>query len=99
MLDPKYKNTHLVITYLGHEAISTLVADYDEQLLLLLLLETYKNLLPNRGDCLDEYASLVDSHDLFEQTNTIVVPTRTLYVENLVRSIDILLMQKLVRVL
>ncbi len=70
MLDPK--NMHLVITYLGHEVIATLVANYDEQLLLPLLLEAYKSLLPNRKDCLDEYASLVDFHDLFEQTNTIV---------------------------
>jgi hypothetical protein len=63
---------HLVISYLGYEAITTFVADYDEQLLLLLLLEAYKSLLPNRMDCLDEYASLVDSHDLFEHTNAIV---------------------------
>jgi hypothetical protein len=37
MLDPKYKNICLVTTYLGHEPTTTLVADYDEQLLLLLL--------------------------------------------------------------
>ncbi len=61
MLDPRYKSMHLVITYLGHEVATTLVANYDEQLLLPLLLEAYKGLLPNRGDCLDEFASLVDS--------------------------------------
>jgi len=52
---------HLVITYLGHEVATTLVANYDEELLLSLLLEAYKGFLPNRGDCLDEFASLVDS--------------------------------------
>ncbi len=61
MLDPRYKSMHLVITYSGHDVATTLVANYDEQLLLPLLLEAYKGLLPNRGDCLDEFASLVDS--------------------------------------
>jgi hypothetical protein len=66
MLDPKYKNMCLVITYLGHEATTTLVANYDEQLLLPLLLDAYKGLLPNRMDYLDEFASLVDFQDLFQ---------------------------------
>jgi len=30
MLDPKYKSMHLVITYLGHEAIAILMPYYDE---------------------------------------------------------------------
>jgi hypothetical protein len=30
MLDPRYKNTHLVIIYLGHEIVTTLVVDYNE---------------------------------------------------------------------
>jgi hypothetical protein len=71
MLDPRYKNMHLVITYLGCEATTTLVTNYDEQLLLPLLLEAYKGLLPNTKDCLDEFASLVDSWDLFQHINTI----------------------------
>ncbi len=71
MLDPKYKSMCLVTIYLGHEATTTLVADYDEQLLPLLL-EAYKGLLPNSGDCLDESISLMDSQDLSQQTNTIV---------------------------
>jgi hypothetical protein len=65
MLDPKYKNMCLVITYLGCEVAATLVANYDEQLLLPLLLEAYKGLLPSRGDYLDEFASLMDTQDLF----------------------------------
>ncbi len=82
MLDPKCKSMRLMITYLGCEVVATLVADYDEQLLLLLLvadydeqllllllLEAYKGLLPNRRDYLDEFASFVDSHDLFLETN------------------------------
>lgn len=68
MLDPKCKSMRLMITYLGREAVATLVADYDKQLLLLLL-EVYKGLLPNRRDYLDEFASFVDSHDLFVETN------------------------------
>jgi hypothetical protein len=30
MLDLKYKNMHLVIIYLGHEIVTTLVVDYNE---------------------------------------------------------------------
>ncbi len=66
MLEPMRKNMHLVTTYLGCEAITILMANYDEQLLLPLLLEAYKGLLPNRGDYLDESASFVDSQDLFQ---------------------------------
>ncbi len=66
MLDPKYKSMCLVTTYLGCEVVAILVANYDKQLLLPLLLEAYKGLLPSRGDYLDEFASLVDSQDLFE---------------------------------
>ncbi len=72
MLDPRYKSMHLLIIYLGHEVATILVANYDEQILLPLLLEAYKGLLPNRGDCLDEFASLVDSYDLFQHINIIV---------------------------
>jgi len=61
VLDPRYKSMHLVIANLGCEIATTLVTNYDEQLLLLLLLEVYKGLLPNKGDCLDEFASLMDS--------------------------------------
>jgi hypothetical protein len=39
MLGPRYKSMSVVITYLGHEIITTLVINYNEQLLLLLLLE------------------------------------------------------------
>ncbi len=30
MLDPRYKSMHLVVTYLGHEVVATLVANYDK---------------------------------------------------------------------
>jgi hypothetical protein len=89
----------LVTIYLGCEVDVIFMADYDEQLLLPLLLEAYKGLLPNRRDYLDESTSLVDFQDLFQQVNTTVKRTRTLYAENLVHSFNILLMQKLIHVL
>ncbi len=64
MLDPKYKNTHLVIIYLVMKTTPTLVVVYDEQLFLLLLLEVYKGLMPNMDDCPND--SFVDSQDLFQ---------------------------------
>jgi hypothetical protein len=62
-----------------------------------LLFEAYKGLLPNRGHYLDESTLLVDFQDLFQQRVT--KPIRTLYVENMVHSINIMLMHKLVHVL
>jgi hypothetical protein len=46
MLDPMFKNLRLVSRYLGHENTSTIVVQYDEQLLLPLLIECYKILMP-----------------------------------------------------
>jgi len=66
MLDPRYKSMCLVTTYLSHEVTTTLMVDYDEQLLLPLLIEAYKGLLPNKGECLDESTSLMDFHNLFQ---------------------------------
>lgn len=64
MLDPTYKNMHLVIIYLVMKTIATLIVDYDEQLFLLLLLEVYKGLMPNMDDCPND--SFVVSQDLFQ---------------------------------
>jgi hypothetical protein len=55
ILDPMYKSMWLVITYLGHETIIALVANYDEQLLLPLPLEVYKVFIPSRIDCVNEF--------------------------------------------
>ncbi len=51
MLDPKYKNMDLVIIYLVMKTTAILVVVYAEQLILLLLLEVYKGLMPNMDDC------------------------------------------------
>jgi hypothetical protein len=56
----------LVIIYWGCEVAATLMAYYDELLLLLLLLEAYKGLLPNKRDCLGESISFLDFQDLFQ---------------------------------
>ncbi len=64
MLDPKYKNMHLMIIYLVMKITATLVVVYNRHLLLLLLLEVYKGLMPNMDDCPND--SFVDSQDLFQ---------------------------------
>jgi len=46
MLDPRFKSTCLVCTYVGHENASVLVVAYDEQMLLSLLMEVYKSSMP-----------------------------------------------------
>jgi len=53
LLNSKHKNMHLVTIYLGHENVVTLVVNYDEKSLLLLLLEVYKGLMLNRSTCFD----------------------------------------------
>jgi len=71
LLDSKYKNMHLVTTYLGHENVVTLVVDYDEKSSFLLLLEAFKGLMPSKSTCLhNEFTSFVVFHDIFQQTNT-----------------------------
>ncbi len=42
MLDPIYKSMHLVMTYVGLDNATILVAEYDQELLLPLLMEVYK---------------------------------------------------------
>ncbi len=66
MADPKYKSMWLMTSYLGYEVAPSLVLNYDENLLLLLLLEVYKGLMPNKINYIDdEFDLLVDSLDLF----------------------------------
>jgi hypothetical protein len=70
MLDHGYKNMCLITSYLGHEVATNLVVNYNEKLLLPLLLEAYKVLMHNKINYIDdEFDSLVDSLDLFQQTN------------------------------
>ncbi len=53
------------ITYLGREATATIVIEYDEQLLLPLLLEAHKLLVPHRFEDLIEFALFMDSNFFF----------------------------------
>jgi hypothetical protein len=46
MLDPRYKSMHLVTTYVGCDNVVVLVVEYDQELLLLLLMEVYKLSMP-----------------------------------------------------
>jgi len=46
ILDPRCKNMQLVITYLGHENVVAIVVEYDEELLLPLLIKVVKLLMP-----------------------------------------------------
>jgi hypothetical protein len=45
MLDPIYKSMHLVMIYVGLDNVTTLVVEYDQELLLPLLMEVYKLLM------------------------------------------------------
>lgn len=44
--NPRVKNMCLVTSYVGHNNATNLVTNYDSQLLLLLLVEFYKSLMP-----------------------------------------------------
>jgi hypothetical protein len=50
----------------GSKTTTTLVVNYDEQLLLPLLLEGYKVFIPSRVDYLDEFVSLVKLQGFFQ---------------------------------
>jgi hypothetical protein len=42
MVDPKYKFVYIVMTYVGSDNVVALVVEYDQKLLLPLLIEFYK---------------------------------------------------------
>ncbi len=42
MVDPKYKIVHIVMTYVGCNNVVALIVEYDQNLLLPLLIEVYK---------------------------------------------------------
>ncbi len=46
MWDPKFKSMCLLCIYVGHENALVLIAAYDEQTLLPLLMEVYKSSMP-----------------------------------------------------
>jgi hypothetical protein len=70
MLDPKFKNMWFSITYVGCDVTLVLVAIYNKCLLLPLLVECYKFLMPSMFDePLRQVA--MDNEDLFSLTNTL----------------------------
>jgi len=54
------------ITYLGCEAISTIVVEYDDNCFLHLLLEFHKVWMPHRVENYVKFSSLVDFKYLFQ---------------------------------
>ncbi len=70
MFDPRSKSMHLVIMFLGHENTSIIVAKYDENLLLPLLMEANKLLVLDRVEKKIDLHSQVDFEGLFHTTTT-----------------------------
>jgi hypothetical protein len=71
MLDPRFKNMRLITMFMGHENASLVVANYDEKLLLPLLMEENKFLMLNMVETTSNLHSKGDSEGLFH-TPTIV---------------------------
>jgi hypothetical protein len=57
---------------LGHENVATVVVEYDEKLLLPLLMETNKLLMPNKVEDAFDFHSQVDSEGLLHTITTII---------------------------
>jgi hypothetical protein len=55
------------ITYLGHEVIAIIVIEYDEQLLLPLLLEAHRVFMPHRYEDLIKFTLFMDSSFFFHR--------------------------------
>ncbi len=53
MFDPKFKSMRLITMFMGHENATIVVVEYDEKLLLPLLMEANKFLMSNR--CLNNF--------------------------------------------
>jgi hypothetical protein len=55
MFDPWFKSLHLVFGYLGHGIVVVMIGEYDEKLLLPLLMEVPKFLMLNRVEVLEDF--------------------------------------------
>ncbi len=65
MLDPRYKSMCLVKTYVGCDNVIVLVVEYDQELLLLLLMEVYKLSMPIITKEFDAFGSRTKNEDFF----------------------------------
>jgi hypothetical protein len=99
MLDPRYKSMHLVITYLGREVVVFWWQIMMNNCCCLYCWKLTKFCCQVQGIVwmsLPHLWILKISYGILTQLQ---IPTRTLYAENLVCSMGILLMQKLVHAL
>jgi hypothetical protein len=63
MLDLRFKNICLDISYVSHKNVAKLIFVFDLKLfILLLLLEFYKSLMPNVLKCINGFQGLVSHH-------------------------------------
>ncbi len=64
-LDPRFKTMKLITMFMGHEYATLMVAKYDENLLLHLLMESNKFLMPNKVKATCNLHSKGDFEGLF----------------------------------
>ncbi len=72
MLDPIYKSMRLVTIYVGHNNAIILVVEYDQELLLPLLMEVDKLAMLVIVDKLDASSLEIGNENFFYTTNTIL---------------------------
>jgi hypothetical protein len=65
MFDPCFKNMLLVVMYLGWQNVDVLVAEYDVELLLPLLIEPTKLLIPSSDAKYEKLVTQVNYEDFF----------------------------------
>jgi len=70
MFDPRFKNTQLVTTFLGHENVIAIVAKYDQKLLFPLLTKVIKLLMRVIVKETKDLQSQGNVEDLFKTTST-----------------------------
>jgi hypothetical protein len=68
MFDSCFKNMLLVVMYLGWENVDALVVEYDDELLLPLIIEVTKLLMPSSGAKFENLMTQVNYDDLFFTT-------------------------------
>jgi len=77
MFDPRFKNMHLVTMFLGHENAIVVIFEYNEKLLLPLLMMASKLLMLERVEKACNLHSQVDFEGLFHTTTTTTITTNT----------------------
>jgi hypothetical protein len=78
IIDPRFKNLHLISSFVGQEEGVSIVDEYDSNTLYLMLLNCYHHLHPMTKSigCVDQIGDEDSSLDIFQQPTSTSQPSK-----------------------